>query len=60
VPITETERQELITYIETRMCQEARSGKPCMDGPAGGRVPRSEPHPGCVKASEMISIVERA
>jgi hypothetical protein len=60
MPITEDERQELVTYIENRMCQEYCSGQPCMDGPAGGRTERARPHPACVKAAEMIEIVERA
>lgn len=60
MPITEGERQELIAYIEGRMCHEYRSGQPCMDGPAGGRTERAGPHPACVKAAEMIEIVERA
>jgi hypothetical protein len=60
VSMTEDERQALITYLENRMCQEYRTGQPCRDGPAGGRLQRSGPHPACVKAAEMIEIVERA
>ncbi|KAA0233124.1 MAG: hypothetical protein EDR02_14435 [Actinobacteria bacterium] len=48
------------TVWRNRMCREYRSGQPCMDGPAGGRTQRAEPHPACVKAAEMIEIVERA
>lgn len=60
MPISDDERQELIAYIEGRMCREYRSGQPCMDGPAGDRTQRTGPHAACVKAAEMIDIVKRA
>jgi hypothetical protein len=57
--VSDTERAQLVTYIEQRMCQEFRTGQQCKDGPKGARVVRSSPHPACEKAAEMIAIVER-
>jgi hypothetical protein len=57
--LTANEKADLREYVLERACSEYRSGKPCVQ-----RDPRSEMigerHAGCVKAEEMLALVEKA
>lgn len=54
------ERQEVIDFLRSKQCGEARNGEMCRDTIGSDRVERDEPHVGCAQADEMIAIVERA
>jgi len=57
--ITDEEREHLISYIERRMCHEARRGEECVDRKDQGDLIDGR-HPACLEAEEMIEILRRA
>ena len=57
--ITADERQDLIDYIESRMCEEARRGEPCIDR-QGKKNLIGDRHPACLEAQRMIEIAGKA